>query len=449
MADAQHLQDLVDQIPAPDPNGTYAHLDPEAIKRFEKVLGELEAMGPEGILGLVDRLADPFSAAGIKARFALHRMAVRATEPGRQKARDQFALTLASQLGGTRPKAVQLFLIEQLQLAGTEVACPALAKVLGDQELCDPAARALVAIRQGAAEVLLAALPKAHGARRRSLIAKLGMLKAPGAVEAFRQALADDDPETRIAASWALARLADAGSVQALLRCADAHADWERIRHTDACMSLAENLAAAGKHQEAATIYHHLVKTRRDPADRFLREAAERGLAALDRHAAAQNAEEGFRPLFDGNSLAGWKVTENTAKSWKLQDGLLILIGGSNHLFTQEEFQDFVLRFQWRPLRKGYNSGLFVRGRQIQMAQSGAGMLFGSTEAKAVPQLHNPPGQWNEWEVSCIGTKLSLRVNGTLAWELDNFKRTSAPIGIEAEGHPIEFRAIRIKTVSR
>ena len=448
MADPERLTDLVSQIPDPDPHGTYAHLDREAIERFDKVLGQLESMGHEGILGLVDRLTEPLAAAGIKARFALHRMAVRATEPGRQKARDQFVRTLASQLGGNRPKAVQLFLIEQLQLAGTEAACPALGKVLVDQELCDPAARALVAIRQGAAEPLLAALPKVHGTRRRSLIAKLGMLKAPGAREALRQALADEDPETRIAASWGLARLADAGSVHALLQCADAHADWERIRHTDACLTLAENLAATGKHQEAATIYTHLANTRRDPTERPVREAAERGLAALNRRAAAQDVQEGFRPLFDGNSLAGWKVTENTAKSWKVQDGLLVLTGGSNHLFTQEEFQDFVLRFQWRPLRKGYNSGLFVRGRQIQMAQGGAGMLFGSPEAKAVPHLHNPPGQWNDWEVTCVGTKLALRVNGTLAWEIDNFKRASAPIGIEAEGHPIEFRAIRIKTLA-
>ena len=159
------------------------------------------------------------------------------------------------------------------------------------------------------------------------------------------------------------------------------------------------------------------------------------------------DAAEGFRPLFDGKSFEGWKTNENTPKSWKIENGLLVLTGGNSHLFTQEEFEDFVVRLQWRAAKKGYNSGFFVRGRQIQLAQGGAGMLFGSTEAKAVPQLHRPPGEWNEWEVSCLGSKLSLKVNGTLAWEIDNFPKARRPLGIEAEGQQIDFRNLRVKTI--
>lgn len=181
-------------------------------------------------------------------------------------------------------------------------------------------------------------------------------------------------------------------------------------------------------------------------------------LAELDRLAAVQKArpapdcekdEKGFRPLFDGKSFDGWKVSENTPKSWEIDNGLLVLTGGSSHLFTKEAFDDFIVRFEWRPLRKGYNSGFFVRGRQIQMAQGGAGMLFGSKDGKAVPQLHRPPGEWNDWEVTCIGPKLALKVNGMLAWEINNFKPGRSPLGIEAEGHQIEFRRIRIKALPK
>jgi hypothetical protein len=63
-----------------------------------------------------------------------------------------------------------------------------------------------------------------------------------------------------------------------------------------------------------------------------------------------------------------------------------------------------------------------------------------------VPKLHKPPGQWNEWEVTCAGKKLALKVNGSIAWEINDLKPGRAPIGIEAEGHPIEFRNLRIKT---
>ncbi|MFH1267678.1 MAG: DUF1080 domain-containing protein, partial [Planctomycetota bacterium] len=105
--------------------------------------------------------------------------------------------------------------------------------------------------------------------------------------------------------------------------------------------------------------------------------------------------------------------------------------------------------FQWRPAQKGYNSGFLLRGwSQIQMAQGGAGRLFGSERTRAVPKLHKPPGEWNEWEVTCIGPKLSLKVNGEPAWEIDDFKPVRGPLGIEAEGHRIEFRKLRIKRLS-
>lgn len=159
--------------------------------------------------------------------------------------------------------------------------------------------------------------------------------------------------------------------------------------------------------------------------------------------------ETGFESLFDGKSFAGWRVGENTPTSWKIENGLLILTGGHSHLFTKDQFDDFIVRFEWRPAKERYNSGFFVRGRQIQMAQGGAGRLFGSDETKAVPELHKPPGEWNEWEVTCVGTKLSLKVNGTLAWELDDFKRVSRPLGIEAEGHHIDFRNLRIKRIRK
>jgi hypothetical protein len=172
--------------------------------------------------------------------------------------------------------------------------------------------------------------------------------------------------------------------------------------------------------------------------------AGDAGTAATG--ARAGKEEAGFRPLFDGKSFHGWKVNEDTPKSWRIDGGLLVLTGGSSHLFTEESFGDFVVRFQWRPLKKGYNSGFLLRGHQIQIADGSAGMLFGRKEAPAVPALHNPPGQWNAWEVTCIGSRLALVVNGKPAWQIDNFKPVRAPIGIEAEGHPIEFRNLRIKT---
>lgn len=174
------------------------------------------------------------------------------------------------------------------------------------------------------------------------------------------------------------------------------------------------------------------------------------GLTTLAVHADTPMTEKGFVPLFDGQSFAGWKTTAKTPKSWQIADGLLMLTGGSSNLFTEKEYDNFVVRFEFRPKKKGYNSGFYIRGgNQINLAQKDAGRLFGYKNTKPVPELHKAPGEWNEWEVTCAGPKVTLKVNGQLAWSIDNFKPKRGPIGIQAEGQPIDFRNLRIKVLDR
>jgi hypothetical protein len=130
---------------------------------------------------------------------------------------------------------------------------------------------------------------------------------------------------------------------------------------------------------------------------------------------------------------------------------MMILLGGGGNLFTKAKFEDFILVIEWRPKRENYNSGIFVRGpNQINLAQKQVGQLLnGGKGSKAVPELHNPVGQWNTWEIACVGTKLSLKVNGKQAWEITDFKPTEGPVGIQAEGAPIDFRNLRIKKLAK
>lgn len=163
-----------------------------------------------------------------------------------------------------------------------------------------------------------------------------------------------------------------------------------------------------------------------------------------------QESTEKFTPLFDGKSLAGWKTNEKTSKSWSVADGMLVLKGGNNHLFTEKEFDNFVVRLEWRPKKKGYNSGFYIRGKnQINLAQKDAGRLFGYKNTKPVPDLHNPPGEWNTWEITCDGPNVTLRVNDKLAWSIDNFKPKKGVIGIQAEGQAIDFRKVEIRELKK
>lgn len=170
--------------------------------------------------------------------------------------------------------------------------------------------------------------------------------------------------------------------------------------------------------------------------------------------AASQTAAEkddGFVPLFDGKSFDGWKTNANTAKSWKIENGMMVLLGGSNSIYTEKKYENFILRLEWRPEKKGYNSGLFLRGNnQINLSQSAVGQLIGNKGTKAVPELHKQPGEWNEWEVTCIGPKVIFKVNGKDAWTINDFKATAeGTIGLQAEGQAIDFKNLRIKVLKQ
>ena len=195
--------------------------------------------------------------------------------------RRAFAEALASQLGGARPTPLQAYQCQELQGAGAKEAAPALGTLLADAELCEPAARAIAAI--GDAEPLVAAMPGATAAIRLTLVQNLGFVRGSKAVEGRRKAVADPNADVRAAAAWALANIGDAGSADLVLKAADAHQGWERIQETKACLLLAERLLAAGKKPEATTIYTQLRDTRTDPSEKYVREAAERGLAAAGR----------------------------------------------------------------------------------------------------------------------------------------------------------------------
>jgi hypothetical protein len=160
---------------------------------------------------------------------------------------------------------------------------------------------------------------------------------------------------------------------------------------------------------------------------------------------------EGFESLFNGRDFSGWRFNSGTGDNWEITDGALVLKGGSDHVASAKEYGDFILRFDWRAERERYDSGLYVRSgkkvgaNQIQLGQGGEGSLGGVQGAKAVPKMHKPPGQWNSWEVTCVGDKIKLVVNGELAWEATGFKPDRGYLGIQAEGHRLEFRNFRIK----
>jgi len=281
MPASDQLKALIDRFPAHDANGTYVNLDREKVEAIEAIVADLCKGGREAVLGLIDMLVEPGKGDDIKPHFAFHLLAVHVTGLGDEKVRADFAQVVASQIGSDRPKEVQKYLVQELQWAGGREVAAALGQALLDPDLCDDAARALAAIGDGAADHLLAALPKVQGRSRLSVIKKLAVLRCQKAAEAFRKALGDGDADIRIAGAWGAARIADVSAVDALLKAADgAREHWERINTTDACLALADALQAAGRKAEAVRIWTHLRETRTERADAHVRQAAQRALEA-------------------------------------------------------------------------------------------------------------------------------------------------------------------------
>lgn len=175
---------------------------------------------------------------------------------------------------------------------------------------------------------------------------------------------------------------------------------------------------------------------------------------AMVRPAAAQSAG-GWVSLFDGQSMAGW--TKMNDGNWSVRDGALSYTGpGNGWLRSNREYGNFSLVASWRfPTGERWDSGLFLRagtegkpwpseGYQVQMLKGAEGGIDGARSAKPHPELVNPAGQWNVFQVTVVGDTAALAINGRPATVGTGLTRPSGYLGWQAEGFPLEVRQIAI-----
>ena len=277
MSVSEELKSLVAQMPDPDGRGMYTeNIDTEKI---ERAITAIHKGGREFAAGLVAMLGAPGTVENVKPHYALHCLANHVLAVKDENGRRQLVEALCGKLlSDDVALHNKRYLCELLQWAGRREACAALGRVLGDENLAEPAAMALVAIRDGAAEQFSAALPKVQGKCRLNVIHGLAALGDGSAAAPLRAALADEDREVRLAAGHGLALATNAEDADRLLQAAEGAEGWERIQQTQSCLILAERLDAAGRKDAAAKIYSRLRDTRKDPSERYVREAAIKAL---------------------------------------------------------------------------------------------------------------------------------------------------------------------------
>ena len=229
-------------------------------------------------------LGQPGSDENVKPHYALHCVLNHALIVKDDKSRREFSALLAKNLSNddlsTYNKA---YLCQELQWLGREEAVESLARLLLDEELVEPAAMALVAIKSGAAVALRTALPDASGKCQLSIIDALVALGDSGSAKELETALQDGDQEVRVAARAGLARIPDPAAVAAVLKSIDGVSGWERTQAAKCCLVAAESLAQAGKNQEAGRVYDRVVQLFAQESEAHVREAATLGKSRVSR----------------------------------------------------------------------------------------------------------------------------------------------------------------------
>ena len=218
-----------------------------------------------------------------------------------------------------------------------------------------------------------------------------------------------------------------------------------------------------------------------------------------------QHAAPSTRAFIDGTG-PGWKTLAETdfagvngnADTWSWKDGVLISTGVPiGVLRTRGKVTNFEMMIEWRHLKSGGNSGVFVwvpesalaqlkpgvlpsQGIEVQMLDHGFrteyeksgrrgdwftthGDIFavGTSKLKPFPptspngsrsfprkELSHGVGEWNHYYVRAINGELRLWVNGEEVSGGSGAEPRTGYLCVEAEGSPIEFRNIRVRELS-
>ena len=244
----------------------------------------LKSTSPEELRNLAKTIANPGDESFTWGQHFLSGLSNYVSQWGTEAERRTVAAVLIDTLRSVENKESKAFLISQIQQAGKDEAVAPLSVFLTDDRLCDPAARALVAIGTPDAVAALAkALPSVDGAKRVTMIQALGELRSSAALNEIMKYAVSEDRNTRDVALYALANSGDPAAGDVLAKAAETtRTRFERAEATSLYLRYAKRLAENGKKTECETICRALMKTRTDPKEINVRCAALSALVATD-----------------------------------------------------------------------------------------------------------------------------------------------------------------------
>lgn len=202
------------------------------------------------------------------------------------------------------------------------------------------------------------------------------------------------------------------------------------------------------------------------------------GVVAATHHRV--EAEESFRPMFNGETFDGWVRTNTPAETWRFQDGMLICSGRPiGEIRTAKMYQNFIMELEWRHMVPRGNAGVFIwadditargvpfhRGIEVQVLENAYGNTRSHTTHGDIFPIHgatmtpingrggkrafptenrsNASPEWNHYRIECRDGEISLAVNGKVVTRGQKCVPSKGYICLESEGGVVHYRNVRI-----
>jgi len=202
------------------------------------------------------------------------------------------------------------------------------------------------------------------------------------------------------------------------------------------------------------------------------------------------NTGNEVKNLFNGNDLTGWHmdvpamdINPDTTVPFLVRNGMLVSLGTpGGHLITDEIYVNYRLEVEYRFAATPGNCGVLVHAStpralynmfpsslEVQMEHQNAGDFWCIVEDITTPDMEvrrglkenwggtedkprniknlsdnseNPPGQWNNMVIECVGREIKVWVNGDLVNYGFDCTTNKGQIAIQAEGSEVEFRKL-------
>jgi hypothetical protein len=167
----------------------------------------------------------------------------------------------------------------------------------------------------------------------------------------------------------------------------------------------------------------------------------------------------GWKRIFDGKTLEGWKAWENP-QSWTVENGELVGQHGKSHLFCMDEMCENCEFYAEIKLNHGANSGMYFRGQEFGSSPKGYEAQLNSTNKdpaktgslmrfSVVRDQLVPDDTWFSQHIIADGNHIIIKVNDKVVVdyidEANTYKKGYLALQQHNEGSVVRFRNLKFR----